>query len=76
MTPHEAIANRVHPCKRHLITENAHLDELGLALVDLWGIAADLEEAHGFMFHGDPEHQWETVADVVAAVRDMAGEAA
>ncbi len=67
MTPHQAIAKRVHPALQHLITDDAALSDLGLELIDLWGIAADLEEAHGFMFEGDPEHRWETVGDVVRA---------
>lgn len=71
MTPHQAITKRVHPMRQHLIHDDATLESLGLALVDLWGIAADLEEAGGFMFRGDPEHRWATVGDVVRAVEDM-----
>lgn len=73
MTPHQAITKRVHPMRQHLIHDDATLESLGLALVDLWGIAADLEEAHGFMFPGEPETRWQTVADVVADFEAMAG---
>ena len=71
MTPIEAIAKRVHPALRHKITPDASLrGDLDLCHLDLIGVAMDLEEAHGFMFDGDPETGWETVGDVERAFGD------
>lgn len=67
------IARRVHPSRRHLI-DNPDADlsaDLGLCHIDLISIACDIEEECGFMFEGDPELAWETVADVLRAVEDM-----
>lgn len=71
MTPHQAITKRVHPALHHLIADDTLLSDLGLCMVDLLSVACDLEEAHGFMFDGEPEQQWATVGDVVRAVEDM-----
>lgn len=74
MTPKTALTKRVHPALRHLIATEASLAaDLGLCTVDLQGIACDLEEAHGFMFPGEPETRWQTVADVVADFEAMVG---
>lgn len=74
MTPHSALSKRVHPARRHLIAPDASLAaDLGLCSVDLVSVACDLEEAHGFMFPGEPETRWQTVADVVADFEAMAG---
>lgn len=74
MTPHSALSKRVHPARRHLIAPDASLSaDLGLCTVDLQGLACDLEEAHGFMFPGEPETRWQTVADVVADFEAVAG---
>lgn len=73
MTPQAALTKRVHPALRHLIAPEASLAaDLGLCTVDLVSIACDLEEAHGFMFAGEPETRWQTVADVVADFEAMA----
>lgn len=71
MTPHQAIAKRVHPALHHLIADDALLSDLGLCAVDLLSVAFDLEEAGGFMFEGEPELRWQTVGDVVRAVETM-----
>jgi len=71
MTPTTAIAKRVHPALHHAITADAALSDLGLCHIDLIGIACELEEAHGFMFEGDPEFGWETVGDVEAALGEV-----
>lgn len=74
MTPHSALSKRVHPARRHLIAPDASLAaDLGLCSVDLVSIACDLEEAHGFMFAGEPETRWQTVADVVADFEAVVG---
>lgn len=66
------ITARVHPSKRHLVTEDAALTDLGLCQLDLLSVACDIEEAHGFMFPGDPEARWQTVGDVMRDVERMA----
>lgn len=76
MTPTAAITKRVHPALRHAITDDAILSDLDLSHLDLLSIACDLEEAHGFMFEGDPEQHWQTVADVERALAAMVGEVA
>lgn len=74
MTPHSALSKRVHPARRHLIAPEASLSaDLHLCQIDLLGVIFDLEEAHGFMFPGDPETRWQTVADVVADFEAMLG---
>lgn len=63
------IAKRVHPARHHLIAPDASLSaDLHLCQTDLVSIACDIEEAHGFLFEGDPETGWETVADIQAAL--------
>lgn len=73
MTPTAAITKRVHPALRHAITDDAILSDLDLSHLDLLSIACDLEEAHGFMFEGEPERKWLTVGDVCAAVAGQIG---
>lgn len=76
MTPTAAITKRVHPALHHAITADAALSDLGLCHIDLIDIACELEEAHGFMFEGDPEQHWQTVGDVERALAAMVGESA
>lgn len=71
MTTHQAITKRVHPALHHLIADDTLLSDLGLCQIDLISVAYDLEEAHGFMFDGEPERHWQTVGDVVRAVEAM-----
>ena len=73
VTPHEAIRKRVHPALHHAITDDAILSDLDLSQLDLLSIACDLEEAHSFMFEGEPERKWLTVIDIVRAANAMIG---
>lgn len=61
------LTQRIHPALRHLVEPDAHLADLGLERVDLWGVQCDIEERGGFEFPREPE--WVTVADVLEAAR-------
>ena len=69
--PH--VTARVHPVRHHLIADDAALSDLGLHLVDLWGIATDIEEALGIEIPGTTIERWETVADVARDVGVLVG---
>lgn len=69
--PH--LTARVHPVLHHLIAEDAAPSELGLHLVDLWGLATDIEEALGIEIPGDVVERWERVADVARDVGVLVG---
>lgn len=58
------ITARVDPSRRHLVTDDATLAELGWGEVDSWGLLDDVERQEGRELDWSVARSWQSVADI------------
>lgn len=69
----ELITSHVHPARRHLIEPDAQLTDLGLDMIDLWGIRDAIEIENEVTISDADLAKWHTLSDVVETVRAVEG---
>lgn len=75
MTLPSCITPYIHPARRHLIDPDVQLSDLGLDLIDLWGIRDAIEIEHNVTISDADLAKWQTLGDVVETVRVVSLEA-